>query len=59
MQVIGDNIHDIDEFGDLPQTLLDRLSQLLSKKRLLTRRTMDFFIQTDLNVITLYDCASM
>lgn len=57
LKVVGNNIHDIDEFGDLPQSLLDRLSQLLSKQRTLTPRTLDLFLRTDLRSLALYDCA--
>ena len=58
-QKVADNINDIDEFGDLPPALLDRLSQILSKRRVLTSRTLDLFLRPDLDTVSLYDCASM
>lgn len=59
LQKVADNINDIDEFGDLPPGLLDRLGQILSKRRILTSRTLDLFLRPDLDTVSLYDCASM
>lgn len=56
---MADNIHDIEEFGDLPPGLLHRLSQILSKRRALTPRTLRLFLRADLTSINIYDCASM
>ena len=55
---MANNIHDVDEFGDLPQNLLNRLSQILSRRRVITSRTLDLFLRPDLNTIDLYDCGS-
>lgn len=48
----------MEEFGDLPETLLNRLSQILSRRRVITPRTLDLFLRSDLNSIAIYDCAS-
>lgn len=58
VQEVANNIHDVDEFGDLPQKLLNRLSQILSKRRVITSRTLDLFLRTDLETIDIYDCGS-
>lgn len=55
---MANNIHDVDEFGDLPQALLDPLSQILSRRRVLTSRTLKLFLRPDLVSIDLYDCGS-
>ena len=57
-QKVADNINDIDEFGDLPQQLLDRLSQILSKRRVVTPRTLELFLRSDVDKIAVYDCGS-
>ena len=57
-QRVADVVHDIEEFGDLPQYLLDRLSQILSKKRVITSRTIDLFLKPDVDRIAIYDCGS-
>jgi len=56
---VADVVHDIDEFGDMPQTLLKRLSQILSKKRVLTSRTLDLFLRPDFDRIDIYDCGKL
>ena len=55
---MANNIHDVDEFGDLPQALLDPLSQILSRRRIITSRTLKLFLRPDLQAIDLYDCGS-
>jgi DNA repair protein RAD7 len=56
---VAANIVDIEEFGDLPQTLLDRLSQVLSQKRALDSRTLELFLQSDSTRIAIYDAAKL
>ena len=56
---VADVVHDIDEFGDMPQTLLDRLSQILSKRRALTSRTLDLFLRPEVDQISIYDCGKL
>lgn len=56
---VADVVNDIEEFGDLPQKLLDRLSQILSKKRVLTPRTLQLFLQPGIDRIAVYDCAKL
>ena len=56
---VADVVNDIEEFGDLPQNLLDRLSQILSKKRVLTPRTLQLFLQPNIDRIAVYDCAKL
>jgi len=56
---VANNIHEIDEFGDLPQSLLNRLSQILSNRRVITSRTLDLFLRPDLDAVDLYDCGKL
>ncbi|KAF9884116.1 hypothetical protein FE257_002288 [Aspergillus nanangensis] len=56
---VADNINDIEEFGDLPSQLLHRLSQILSKRRALTPRTLNLFLRPDLESIDIYDAAKL
>jgi len=58
MQEVANNIHDVEEFGDLPHSLLNRLSQILSRRRVITSRTMDLFLRPDLETIDVWDCGS-
>ncbi|KAL9616911.1 MAG: hypothetical protein Q9160_008259 [Pyrenula sp. 1 TL-2023] len=59
VEKVADNINDVEAFGDLPQFLLGRLSQILSKKRVLTPRTLELFLQSELDSIAIYDCGRL
>ncbi|KAE8394784.1 hypothetical protein BDV23DRAFT_146363 [Aspergillus alliaceus] len=56
---VADNINDVEEFGDLPSPLLYRLSQILSKRRILTPRTLNLFLRPNLDSINIYDSAKL
>ena len=56
---VADVVNDIEEFGDMPQYLLDRLSQILSKKRVLNSRTLDLFLRPENKSISIYDCGKL
>ncbi|OJJ42995.1 hypothetical protein ASPZODRAFT_169816 [Penicilliopsis zonata CBS 506.65] len=58
-QKVADNINDVEEFGDLPPLLLHRLSQILSKRRVITPRTLNLFLRPELDSIDIYDCAKL
>jgi DNA repair protein RAD7 len=58
-QRVADSINDVDEFGDLPPNLLDRLSQILSRRRVLNSRTIDLFLRPELNTVSIYDCGKL
>lgn len=50
---------DIEEFGDLPNKIIDRIGQIFSKKRVLDSRTFKLFLRPDLDEICVHDAASM
>ena len=56
---VANVVHDIDDFGDMPEDLLDRLSQILSKQRVLTPRVLQLFLRRDLDRIAVYDCGKL
>ncbi|KAL8730444.1 MAG: hypothetical protein Q9166_004082 [cf. Caloplaca sp. 2 TL-2023] len=56
-QTIANNIHDVDEFGDLPQKFIKELGHILSKKRVVTARTLPLFLNPDLETLVMTDCA--
>ncbi|KAF2460342.1 hypothetical protein BDY21DRAFT_335130 [Lineolata rhizophorae] len=49
--------NDIEEFGDLPPKVLERLSEIFSKNRVLNSRTIKLFLRPDLDTVALHDCA--
>ncbi|KIW80536.1 hypothetical protein Z517_07152 [Fonsecaea pedrosoi CBS 271.37] len=56
---VADVVNDIEEFGDMPQNLLDRLSQIFSKRRVLTPRILELFLRPDVDRIIVYDCGKL
>ena len=58
VQSLAENIQDVEELGDLPKSLLNRLSQILSRKRFVTSKTLGLFLSPDNDTIDVYDCGS-
>ncbi|KAJ5156545.1 hypothetical protein N7492_009348 [Penicillium capsulatum] len=56
---VADKIDDVEEFGDLPPMLLHRLSQILSRNRAITPRTLDLFLRPLHRELNIYDCARL
>lgn len=56
---VADVVNDVEDFGDMPDKLLDRMSQILSKKRVLTSRTLNLFLRDDVDHIDVYDCGKL
>lgn len=56
---VADNIDDVDEFGDLPPLVMHRLSQILSRNRAVTRKTLDLFLRPEHKELNIYDCAKL
>ncbi|KAL8789849.1 MAG: hypothetical protein Q9213_000917 [Squamulea squamosa] len=59
IRTIANNIHDVEEFGDLPQKFIERLGHILSKKRVITSRTLPLFLQPDLETLDMTDCGNL
>lgn len=59
VQRVANVVHDIDEFGDMPQNIMDRLSQILSQKRVMTPRVLELFLRPDVDRIAIYDCGKL
>ena len=59
IEKVANNIHEVDEFGDLPPSLLHRLSKILSRKRVITPRTLDLFLRPEFDTLNLYDCGKL
>lgn len=59
VSTLVNHAHQAEDFGNLPMRLVDKLSQLLSKKRLLDSRTLNLFLKPDTEAITVYDGAKL
>lgn len=51
------NIDLASELGDLPNSLVDRIGRHLAKRRLLTPQSLDLFLQSQNEVVKIYDGA--
>lgn len=59
IEKVADFHQDIEEFGDLPDTLLNRLSQIFSKRRVVDPRTLKLFLRPDLDAVVIHDAAKL
>ncbi|KAF2173292.1 hypothetical protein M409DRAFT_17234 [Zasmidium cellare ATCC 36951] len=48
---------DVDEFGDMPQPVLERLGEIFSKKRVLRPKTLPLFLRPDLDAVMIHEAA--
>ncbi|KAF2141379.1 uncharacterized protein K452DRAFT_298759 [Aplosporella prunicola CBS 121167] len=57
IEKVAAHANDVDEFGDLPEQVLDRLGEIFSKKRVLDPRTLKLFLRSDLDGLAVHDSA--
>lgn len=57
IEKIAANHQEVEEFGDIPQPVLERLSEIFSKKRVMKPRTLRLFLRGDLEDIVVHDAA--
>ncbi|KAI8959100.1 RNI-like protein [Daldinia sp. FL1419] len=55
VETLANNIHLADDLGDLPLPGIDRISRQLSKRRLMNPKTLDLFLQPQIQDIMIYD----
>ncbi|KAL8658472.1 MAG: hypothetical protein Q9226_000966 [Calogaya cf. arnoldii] len=59
IRTIANNIHDVEEFGDLPQKSIKALGHILSRKRVITSRTLPLFLRPDSETLEITDCGGL
>ncbi|OBT70364.1 hypothetical protein VE03_00139 [Pseudogymnoascus sp. 23342-1-I1] len=59
LSTLANHVHQAEDFGDLPPVLVDKLAQILSKRRMLDSRTLDLFLKPGVANITAYDGAKL
>jgi DNA repair protein RAD7 len=47
----------LDELGDLPEDVLERISQIFTKRRVLRPETLPLFLRNDLHNVVINDCS--
>ncbi|KAI9848673.1 MAG: hypothetical protein M1837_006760 [Sclerophora amabilis] len=59
IQKVVANIHEVEDFGDLPPSLTDELAKIFSKKRVMNSQTIDFFVRPEYETVNIYDAADL
>jgi DNA repair protein RAD7 len=57
IEKLAKHSEDIDEFGDMPDSLMNRLSEIFSKKRAMTSNTVKLFLQPDMTKLAIHEAA--
>ncbi|KAK0785381.1 UV-damaged DNA-binding protein rad7 [Friedmanniomyces endolithicus] len=57
LQRVAQHHDDVEELGDLPPKLLERLSEIFSKKRVMKSKTLPLFLRPDLDSVVVHDAA--
>lgn len=57
VEKVAKHAGDIDDLGDLPAQVLERLSEIFTKNRVMRPKVLDLFLRADVDVITVHDCA--
>ncbi|KAH0542244.1 hypothetical protein FGG08_003366 [Glutinoglossum americanum] len=59
IEKVAKHIDQIDDFGDQPPQVLDKLSRILSKSRAIDSTTIQLFLKPDLDAVSIYDCGKL
>lgn len=57
IETVAKHHDDIEELGDMPGPIVERLSEIFSKKRVLKPKTLPLFLRPDLEDVILHDAA--
>ncbi|OQO08474.1 hypothetical protein B0A48_06344 [Cryoendolithus antarcticus] len=57
IETVAKHHDDVEELGDMPAPLVERLSQIFSKQRVLKPKTLPLFLRPDLQSVVLHDAA--
>jgi DNA repair protein RAD7 len=57
INILAKHADDIEEFGDMPEPILNKLSEIFSKKRAMKSNTFKLFLQPDLDVVAIHEAA--
>ncbi|CAN8095616.1 unnamed protein product [Discula destructiva] len=59
IETLAKNIHLADDLGELPETTIDKIARLLSKKRLVDPNTLRLFLQPTARDLAIYDASRL
>jgi DNA repair protein RAD7 len=57
IEKLAKHSEDIDELGDMPESIMNRISEIFSKKRAMNSTTMKLFLQQDMDRIAIHEAA--
>lgn len=57
IEKLAKHSEDIDEFGDMPEPIMNRLSEIFSKKRAMNSTTFKLFLQPNLDEVKIHEAA--
>ena len=57
IDTLAKHADDIEEFGDMPESIMKKLSEIFSKKRAMKSNTFKLFLQPDLDVVAIHEAA--
>ncbi|QDS74043.1 hypothetical protein FKW77_009158 [Venturia effusa] len=57
VEKVAKHAGDIDDLGDLPPQVLERLSEIFTKNRVMRPKVLDLFLRADVETIIVHDCA--
>lgn len=57
VEKVAKHAGDIDDLGDLPPQVLERLSEIFTKNRVMKPKVLDLFLRADVEKIVVHDCA--
>lgn len=57
IEKLANHAEDIDEFGVMPENIMNRLSEIFSKKRAMNSTTFKLFLQPDMDTVAIHEAA--
>jgi len=57
IEMLAKHSEDIDELGEMPEGIMNRISEIFSKKRAMNSTTMKLFLQPDMHSVTIHEAA--
>ncbi|CAI6265063.1 unnamed protein product [Periconia digitata] len=57
IETLAKHSEDIEELGEMPETIMDRLSEIFSKKRAMNSTTFKLFLQSDRTNVAIHEAA--
>jgi DNA repair protein RAD7 len=57
IEKLAKHSQDIEEFGDMPEPIMNRLSEIFSKKRAMTSSTFKLFLQPGMSSLAIHEAA--